>query len=161
ADNQSSAPVGALDRLSPALQRRLEELGGDPVRYHKPFIRLVIKSPPRDLRNRAGTPVFPECPIALDRGRDEGRLLISSSMAAAYEDATAYCRLIARVRPGAGILRTLLLRRIGSSLRAGLLTARKLRDGDDRSLLDEEDDGTDRHEAAGVSEEAIGLLSAA
>jgi superfamily II DNA or RNA helicase len=160
-ENQTSVPVDALDRLSPALQRRLEALGGDLVRYHNPFIRHVIKRRRRDLRNPDGTSVFREVPITLHGERDEDALLMSDSMAAAYEDATAYCRLIARVRPGAGILKTLLLRRIGSSLRAGLLTARKLRDGDERTLLDEEDDGTDREGVAGVGEQALRMLTTA
>src|SRR6202030_3803502 len=72
---------------------------------------------------------------------DEDALVMSDMMASAYEDARAYCQRIAKVRPGAGILKTLLVRRIGSSLRAGLLTARKLRDGEERTLLAEEDEG--------------------
>jgi hypothetical protein len=158
---ETSASVEALDRLSPALRRRLEALGGDLVRHHNPFIRHVIKRRRRDLRNRDGTPVFRDVPITLHGERDEDALVMSDSMAAAYEDARAYCQLIAKVRPTAGILRTLLLRRIGSSLRAGLLTARKLRDGEERSLLDEEEDGADREGVAGIGEQAVRMLTSA
>src|SRR5262249_10012148 len=42
-DIQTSAAVGALDRLGPALRRRLEALGGDLIRNHNPFVRHVIK----------------------------------------------------------------------------------------------------------------------
>jgi superfamily II DNA or RNA helicase len=160
-DSVTSAPVDALDRLSPALRRRLEALGGDLVRYHNPFIRHVIKRRRRDLRNPDGTPVFREVPISLHGERDEEALVMSDSMTAAYEDARAYCQLIARVRPAAGILKTLLLRRIGSSLRAGLLTARKLRDGDERSLLGEEDDGAGREGIADIGQQAIHMLTSA
>jgi len=59
ADNQTSAPVGALDRFGPALRRRLEALGRDLIRYHNPFVRHVIKRRRRDLRAADGTPVFP------------------------------------------------------------------------------------------------------
>src|SRR5262249_48599796 len=149
-EGKTSAPVEALDRLSTALRRRLEALGGDLVRHHNPFIRHVIKRRRRDLRNRHGTPPFRDLPIPWHGERAEGAVVMSDSMAAAYEDARAYCQLIAKVRPTAGILRTLLLRRIGSSLRAGLLTAKKLRDGDERSLLDEEEDGTNREGVAGI-----------
>jgi hypothetical protein len=60
------------------------------------------------------------------------------SMAAAYEDARAYYQ--ARQQPSAGILKTLLLRRIGSSLHAGLLTAKRLRDGRVSEATREEDE---------------------
>ena len=82
-------------------------------------------------------------------------------MAAAYEDARAYCQLIAKIRPGAGILRTLLLRRIGSSLRAGLLTARKLRAGEEEALVGEEDEGLAREGVADVGGEALAKLESA
>ena len=45
---------------------------------------------------------------------------------AAYEAAEKFSKLYAARRPGAGFLRTILLRRIGSSARAGLETARHL-----------------------------------
>ena len=83
------------------------------------------------------------------------------NMAAAYADARAYCQLIAKVRPGAGILKTLLLRRIGSSLRAGLLTARKLRDGEEAALVGEEDEGLTRQGVADVGGEALAKLDIA
>jgi superfamily II DNA or RNA helicase len=140
-DSQMFASVDALDRLGQPLRRRLEALGADLVRYHNPFVRHVIKRRRRDLRAADGTPVFREVPVNLHGEGDDDALLMSDAMASAYEDARAYCHRIARVRPGAGILKTLLLRRIGSSLRSGLLTARKLRDGDEQTLLAEEDEG--------------------
>jgi hypothetical protein len=160
-DSQTSAPVEALDRLSLPLRRRLEALGGELVRHYNPFIRHVIKRRRRDLRNSDGTPTFRQVPINLHGEHSDDALVMSDSMAAAYEDARAYCQLIARVRPAAGILKTLLLRRIGSSLRAGLLTARKLRDGDERALVAEEEDGTDRQGVADIGEEAMRKLTSA
>ena len=160
-EGQTSAPVEALDRLSPHLRRRLDALGGDLVRRYNPFIRHVIKRRRRDLQNPDGTPVFREVPINLHGEHSDDALVMSDSMAAAYEDARAYCQLIAKICPAAGILKTLLLRRIGSSLRAGLLTARKLRDGDERALVVEEEDGTDRQGVADIGEEAIRKLISA
>ena len=51
---------------------------------------------------------------------------MSLAFNAAYEAAEAFSRLYAARRPGAGFLKTILLRRIGSSARAGLETARHL-----------------------------------
>jgi hypothetical protein len=160
-DAATSTPVNALDRLGPPLRQRLDALGGDLVRNHNPFVRHVIKRRRRDLRNADGTPVFREVPLNLHGEREDEALVMSDSMAAAYEDARAYCQLIARVRPGAGILKTLLLRRIGSSLQAGLLTARKLRDGEQRSLLAEEDDGSEREGIVDMGDEALHRLDLA
>src|SRR5205085_3926568 len=53
-------------------------------------------------------------------------LVMSLAFNAAYEAAEAFSRLYAARRPGAGFLKTILLRRIGSSARAGLDTARHL-----------------------------------
>ena len=53
-------------------------------------------------------------------------LIMSLAFNAAYEAAEAFSRLYAARRPGAGFLKTILLRRIGSSARAGLETARHL-----------------------------------
>ena len=60
---------------------------------------------------------------------------------AAYEAAEAFSRLYAQRYPGAGFLRTILLRRIGSSARAGLETARHLLGRIDTQLLPEEEVG--------------------
>jgi Helicase conserved C-terminal domain len=51
---------------------------------------------------------------------------MSLAFNAAYEAAEAFSRLYAARQPGAGFLKTILLRRIGSSARAGLETARHL-----------------------------------
>jgi superfamily II DNA or RNA helicase len=160
-DDQTSAAVDDLDRVSPPLRRRLDALGGDLIRNHNPFVRHVIKRRRRDLKNPDGSSVFREVPVALHGERDDEALVMSDAMAAAYEDARAYCQLIARVRPAAGILKTLLLRRIGSSLRAGLLTARKLRDHQETELLGEEEEAATREYLADTGDEALGRLSSA
>jgi hypothetical protein len=143
------------------LRRRLEALGSNLVRYHNPFVRHVIKRRRRDLRAADGTPVFREVPVNLHGEGDDDALVMSDMMASAYEDARAYCQRIAKVRQGAGILKTLLLRRIGSSLRAGLLTARKLRDGEERTLLAEEDESAARESGTDRDGEALQKLKSA
>ena len=160
-DHQTTAPVDALDQLSPPLRLRLGAHGGDLVRHHNPFVRHVIKRRRRDLKNPDGTPVFREVPVRLHGEADDDALAMSDNMTAAYEDARAYCQVIAKVRPAAGILKTLLLRRIGSSLRAGLLTARKLLDGEERALLGEEDETFAREGVADVGGEALVKLRSA
>ena len=68
-------------------------------------------------------------------------LVMGLAFTAAYAAAEQFSKLYAARRPGAGFLRTILLRRIGSSARAGLETARHL---------------LDRLEGAGIPEEELG-----
>jgi hypothetical protein len=53
-------------------------------------------------------------------------LVMNFAFSAAYEAAESFSRVYAARRPGAGFLKTILLRRIGSSARAGLETATRL-----------------------------------
>lgn len=59
----------------------------------------------------------------------------------AYESAISFCALYARHRPAAGFMKTILLRRIGSSVAAGLATTRALIAGSvtGTAVLDDED----------------------
>ena len=66
---------------------------------------------------------------------------MSLAFKAAYEAAEAFSRLYAQRCPGAGFLKTILLRRIGSSARAGLETARHLLGRLDGPLVPEDEIG--------------------
>ena len=74
---------------------------------------------------------------------------MSIAFNAAYEAAETFSRLYAARQPGAGFLKTILLRRIGSSARAGLETARHLLGRIDIALPEEEvgDEGLPTDEA--------------
>ncbi|MCJ2007046.1 helicase-related protein [Methylobacterium sp. J-092] len=59
----------------------------------------------------------------------------------AYDAAIRFCALYVSSRPSAGFMKTILLRRIGSSVEAGLNTTRMLLQGaEPRSLVDDDDD---------------------
>jgi superfamily II DNA or RNA helicase len=141
ADAVTSAPANAIDHLGAPLLRRIEARGADLLRGHNPFVRHVIKRRRHDLKDANGVPVFREVPVRLHGEGDDGALLMPDHMEQAYEEARAYCVALARAGSGstAGFMKTLLLRRIGSSLRAGLSTARKLLAGDLKAASGEED----------------------
>jgi hypothetical protein len=71
-------------------------------------------------------------------------LEMNMAFKAAYEAAEAFSRLYAQRCPGAGFLKTILLRRIGSSARAGLETARRLLGRIDVALVPEDEVGDER-----------------
>jgi hypothetical protein len=97
----------------------------------------------RGLLKRIGVITHPRAddglPPALFSG--EGSLVMSIAFNAAYEAAEAFSRLYAARCPGAGFLKTILLRRIGSSAKAGLETARHILERIDVSLLPEDEVG--------------------
>ena len=91
------------------------------------------------LLKRIGVIAHPRADDGLPQILFDGEgLVMSLSFNAAYEAAEAFSRLYAARQPGAGFLKTILLRRIGSSARAGLETARHLLHRMDVSLPEEE-----------------------
>lgn len=101
-----------------------------------PIIRRVVRRTRPMLEERGLLPRIAVAihPIPADglpaRLFDGEGLVMGPAFTEAYEAAEAFCRLYAKTHPAAGFLKTILLRRIGSSPAAGLNTARKLLDGD-------------------------------
>ena len=115
----------------------------------------------RGLLKRIGVITHPRATDGLPSTLFDGE---ASSMGfafnAAYEAAEAFSRLYAARQPGAGFLKTILLRRIGSSARAGLETARHLLGRLDGAGIPEEESGDEDHpkDAAPPDPEEIQLL---
>lgn len=114
---------------------------------HNPIVRRVIRRTrpmleERGLLKRIGVVTHPRhgdgVPSSLFSG--EG-LQMSLAFKAAYEAAEAFSRLYAQRFPAAGFLKTILLRRIGSSAKAGLETARHLLGRLDTPLVPEDEAG--------------------
>jgi hypothetical protein len=154
-DNETSARAGAIDTFSPGLRNAIKFDSDDLIRKHNPFVRHTIKRRRADLKALDGTPYFPEIRIVLHGEEDEAALEMPPKMGAAYADARAYCQHLGRTQRSAGLLRTLLLRRVGSSLAAGLSTAERLLNPKiGRDLLAEEEvDVLDAEEIAAATRE--------
>jgi hypothetical protein len=114
---------------------------------HNPIVRRVVRRTRpmlegRGLLKRIGVISHPRADDGLSPTLFNGDgLIMSFAFTAAYEAAEAFSRLYAARRPGAGFLKTILLRRIGSSARAGLETARHILNRIDTSLLPEDEVG--------------------
>ncbi|MGJ4905498.1 helicase-related protein [Bradyrhizobium sp. HKCCYLS2058] len=153
-DIRSDAGLASREVLGP----RYDALSGDIrteflsdfrllAERHNPIVRRVVRRTrpmleAEGLLKRIGVIVHPRVgdglPATLFNG--EG-LEMSLAFRAAYEAAEAFSRLYAQRCPGAGFLKTILLRRIGSSALAGLETARHLLSRIDESLLSEDEIG--------------------
>ncbi|MCJ2117004.1 phospholipase D-like domain-containing protein [Methylobacterium sp. J-001] len=116
------------------------------VEQTNPIIRRVIRrSRPMleqaGLLPRIGVVVHPRpqdgLPAELFTG--EG-LEMGFAFRQAYDAAIRFCKLYARQRPAAGFMKTILLRRIGSSVAAGLATTQKLLAGPASGLSIAQDD---------------------
>jgi hypothetical protein len=99
---------------------------------HNPIVRRVIRRTrpmleERGLLKHIGVITHPRPEDGLPASLLSGEgLAMNLAFQAAYEAAEEFSRLYARRCPGAGFLKTILLRRIGSSAKAGLETARHL-----------------------------------
>lgn len=137
------APAAGYDQLSPALQYRVEKLSETYATTYNPFIRHIIRRTrtalERDIDPSTGLPYLKPIKVTL---YDEP-LRLSSYLRDAYKLAEEFCALLsADSRTNSGFIRTLLLRRVGSSLEAGLKTARKLAEGN-VDLSEDDDDEPD------------------
>jgi superfamily II DNA or RNA helicase len=163
-NHQTNAPAASIDTFSAGLRNAIKFNADELIRNHNPFIRHTIKRRRAELKASDGSPYFPEIRIVLHGEENEAALEMPPKMAAAYDNARAYCHRV-RGRGSTGLLRTLLLRRIGSSLAAGLSTAETLLDPTaTKSLLAEEEiDAVGDHEIAGADNEmeAATLLQSA
>ena len=114
------------DELSPADKQDIKLNSDELLANHNPFIRHIIRRTRDYLENtinsETGRPYMDRIEVELDEQAIELGLYLKDI----YDEAEQFCRLLAQRVPSAGIIKTLLLRRIGSSMVAGLSTAKTL-----------------------------------
>ena len=130
----------AWDQLRPPEQSRVRALRADFFRDHNPYIRHIVRRT-RDYLERTTDPTTNEPylkPVKVrlfGEGHDES-VTLPPYLEDAYEAAEAFCEAVGQ-RPGlnSGFLKTILLRRVGSTVFAGRQTALKMlgekKDGDE------------------------------
>jgi len=132
--NDDGATRADLERIDEAVR---DDLDFKDLREVTPFTQRVVKRS-RDRLEAEGKLV----PIAMEPYGDDAPIFCSHRMTEAFGLAEDFAReLNQRVRAG-GFIKTLLQRRIGSSLEAGLRTTRKMRAGSELAAEENpEDDG--------------------
>lgn len=114
---------------------------------HNPIVRRIVRRTrpmleEKGLLKRIGVITHPRPEDGLSKSLFDGQgLVMGLAFQAAYAAAEAFSRQYAARNPGAGFLKTILLRRIGSSGRAGLETTRHLLRRLDATILPEEEIG--------------------
>lgn len=117
---------------------------------HNPYIRHVVRRERGYLENTldptTGEPFLQRISVELHGEGEDGAILLTGYMKEAYELAEEFCALLSQRVKSAGFFKTLLLKRIGSSLEAGKNTGQKMLKewgGGFNTIIDEEDDDSD------------------
>ncbi|WPX07743.1 phospholipase D-like domain-containing anti-phage protein [Anaerocellum danielii] len=150
------------DALLPSQQDIIDELIEENfMEKYNPFIRHIVKRKRSTLENtvdpETGEPYLKKIEVVLfGEGDDEG-LVLSAPLKKAYEYAEEFTNLLRQKTGAKGFYKTLLLRRMGSSMQAGLNTAKAIYEKraivkDDFSEEDEDDDMPDRISITGRDE---------
>jgi hypothetical protein len=138
-----------IEKLSPAITRVQLQNGLLP-RYGQtfnPLLRGIVRRTRAYLEatiNQAtGEYFLPKVKVKLFGEEDDGALLLNGYLKEAYEEAEAFSLLLQQRVRSAGFFKTLLLRRLGSSMEAGRRTIMKLLGEEPDTSDDEDEDDAD------------------
>lgn len=141
----------SLDQLSPAI-RRVQLQNGllpDYGANFNPLLRCIVRRTrsylEATINPATGGYFLPKVTVKLFGEDNEGALVLGSYLRDAYAEAEEFSQLLQQRVKGAGFFKTLLLRRMGSSMEAGRRTVAK--------LLGEEPDAPDDEDEDDVEEE--------
>jgi hypothetical protein len=121
----------ALDRLRKPDLQRIRRLSRDFFPKHNPFIRHIVRRTRDFLENtidpQTNEPYLQRIAVRLFGETDAEAIGLPAFLGDAYAAAEEFCSILAR-RPGlnSGFMKTILLRRVGSTIEAGRLTAMKI-----------------------------------
>jgi superfamily II DNA or RNA helicase len=144
--DDKAVPSGdAWDKLHPPDKRSIQRLARDFAKYHNPFIRFIVRRTREFLETtqdpETGEPYLPKVNVRLFGETDADAIKLSPYLSEAYSIAEEFCQQLGQRMKGSGFLKTLLLRRVGSTIYAGLNTANKmLGDWEDIDETDNDDD---------------------
>ncbi|MDP2215779.1 MAG: phospholipase D-like domain-containing protein [Methanolobus sp.] len=109
---------------------RLERMKNDFFQNHNPYIRHIIRRTRDFLENarnpETGEPYLQKIEVKLFGEDERDAIPLPIYLQDAYKAAEEFCQLLSQRAKGTGFLKTLLLRRVGSSLYAGKVTANKM-----------------------------------
>ncbi|MCX7408760.1 MAG: phospholipase D-like domain-containing protein [Planctomycetales bacterium] len=130
ADEAVTANGSDWERLKSPDKARVRQMFPRFVSQHNPFIRHIVRRSRKYLEEtkdpETGEPYLKPIAVELMGERDEDAIKLPLYLSEAYSLAEEFCRKLGGRMKGSGFLRTLLLRRVGSSVTAGRLTAEKM-----------------------------------
>ena len=138
-----------LEKLSPAIRRvQLQNsLLPDYGERLNPMLRCIVRRTrsylEATINPATGSYFLPKVKVKLFGEEDESAVVLGGYLFEAYQEAEEFSGLLQQRVKGAGFFKTLLLRRLGSSMEAGRRTIRKLLGDNPDGLDEEEDDATE------------------
>lgn len=162
-DTNHVAPGDAYSKMNGPTRTLLAQVAHELGRNHNPFIRHIVRRTRKYLEDTidpaTGEPYLKPVRVRLFGEGDDEAVALPPYLQDAYDAAQEFCRLIGQRVRGAGFLKTLLLRRMGSSIYAGRRTTEKMLrtwgTGElfsDRNEEDEEDEGAEPRNVVSESE---------
>lgn len=127
-DDETAAAASSYHELPPLLKTIANALCLNVFELHNPFLRSIV----RRTRSYLETTIDPAThepylrPVEVELYGEDDPVPLEGYLADAYQRAEEFCRLLGRRVRSAGFFKTLLLRRIGSSIEAGRSTVEKM-----------------------------------
>ena len=132
-DNIAVARGDMWSKLKESDKLRIRRQGRDFGVEHNPFIRHIVRRTREYLENtidpETGMPYLKPVKVELMGESKEDAIRLPGYLQAAYTCAEEFCDLLSERVNSSGFLKTLLLRRVGSTIQAGKLTALKMLGG--------------------------------
>jgi superfamily II DNA or RNA helicase len=129
-DSDHVIPGNAIDKLKGTDETKLRRVLDDYGRQHNPFIRHIVRRTRTYLENTidesTGEPFLKPVRVKLFGEGDRESVVLPLYCREAYQHAEEFCELLGKRIRSAGLYKTLLLRRIGSTMSAGQKTIEKL-----------------------------------
>ncbi|MDR3576900.1 MAG: helicase-related protein [Anaerolineaceae bacterium] len=123
---------------------RLNSLFPHLMREHNPFICRIIRRTrdqlEKEIDPETHEPLLKPIKVELHGEEDKDAVLLPSYLRQAYVKAEEFCEVLSHRMKAAGFLKTLLLRRVGSSIYAGMQTAKRMLEDWEDALTSDEDD---------------------
>jgi hypothetical protein len=131
ADDEFVIKPEAIEKLSGPDKRRIGRIIDDNfIAEHNPFIRHIVRRTRDFLENtinpETGEPYLQKVEVELMGESDEEAIVLPPYLKEAYGYAVEFCELLQKRVKGGGFLKTLLLKRVGSTIVAGKNTAEKM-----------------------------------
>lgn len=147
-DDQSIVFGDHFARFGPPDLARLNALFPHLMGEHNPFIRRIIRRTRDQLEHQIDPethePLLQPIKVELLGEGDKDAILLPPYLREAYAKAEEFCEVLGHRMKAAGFLKTLLLRRVGSSIYSGMQTAKRmLINWDDAVITEEEDEPED------------------
>lgn len=156
-DDQSVVFGDHYLKLSQPDRARLNRLFPNLMHQHNPFIRRIIRRTREQLERQidpeTNEPLLKPIRVDLLGEEEKDAILLPAYLQEAYGLAEEFCEKLGKRMKGSGFLKTLLLRRIGSSIQAGCLTAERMLAGWE-SIEEEEEEGEEESTEAAPQPEA-------